>query len=41
MEKKKITIEVEPATAVAWDISQYHRTTGKASRNKRQPLKIQ
>ena len=26
---------------IAWDISQYHRTTGKASRNKRQPLKMQ
>ena len=25
---------------IAWDISQYHRTTGKASRNKRQPLKF-
>lgn len=47
MEKKKITIEVEPSYSrsyrrfIAWDISQYHRTTGKASRNKRQPLKIQ
>jgi hypothetical protein len=26
---------------IAWDISQYHRTTGKASRNKRQPLKVE
>ncbi len=25
---------------IAWDISQYHRATGKAGRNKRQPLKI-